>query len=152
MLLPPMRMRALPLLLLLAGCMVAQRPPPAPPPAPRFSVEAERQGNGDLCRRMADWDCENLDCPDCSAVAERARARDFGETMGALAALGLAAGFFGQQSPSPAAGNTPFANALASGAEPAPSTGFLPATRAANEVESCRATCRRCADTKLRCR
>src|SRR5882762_5760384 len=96
MLLPPMRMRALPLLLLLAGCMVAQRPPPAPPPAPRFSAEAERQGTADLCRRMADWDCENLDCPDCSAVAERARARDFGETMGALAALGLAAGFFRQ--------------------------------------------------------
>src|SRR5258707_15583943 len=124
--------------------MVGQRPPPAPPPAPRFSAEAERQGNGDLCRRMADWDCENLDCPDCSAVAEGARARDFGETMGALAALGLAAGFFGQQSPSPAAGNTPFANALASGAEPTPSIGFLMATRAANEAESFRVASSRC--------
>src|SRR5712671_4375111 len=105
MLLPPMRMRALPLLLLLTGCLVAQRPPPAPPPAPRFSVEAERQSDPDLCRRMADWDCENLDCPDCSSVAERARTRDVGEVVGALGALGLAAAFFGQQSSAPAPGN-----------------------------------------------
>src|SRR5712672_1511089 len=134
MLLPPMRMRALPLLLLLAGCMVAQRPPPAPPPAPRFSAEAERQGNGDLCRRMADWDCENLDCPDCTAVAERARARDVGEVLGALGALGLAAAFFGQQSSTPTVGKTPFADALGSGAPPAPPNGFLPATREASAV------------------
>ena len=137
------------LLLLLTGCMAAQRPPP---PAPRFSVEAERQGNADLCRRMADWDCENLDCPDCSAVAERARARDVGEVLGALGALGFAAAFFGQQASAPGTGNTPFANALASGAPPVSQNGFLPATREASEVDSCRATCRRCAETKLRCR
>src|SRR3977135_4275681 len=147
MLLPPMRMRALPLLLLLAGCMVAQRPPPAPPRAPRFSVEAERQGNADLCRRMADWDCENLDCPDCSSVAERARTRDVGEVAGALAAVGLAA-FFAQQSISPGSDKPRFADRLSSGAPPVSSNGSWPATREASEVESCRVTCRRCADTK----
>src|SRR2546421_9406209 len=105
------------LLLLLTGCMVAQRPPPPPP---RFSVEAERQSNGDLCRRMADWDCENLDCPDCSAVAERARARDVGEVMGALGALGAAAAFVGQQSGASPHSNTPFADALHSAGELAP--------------------------------
>jgi len=115
-------------------------------------VAAERQSNPDLCRRMADWDCENLDCPDCSAVAERARARDVGEVLGALGALGLAAAFVGQQSSAPAPGNIPFADALGSGAPPAPPNGFLPATREASAVDSCRATCRRCAETKLRCR
>jgi hypothetical protein len=146
-----MRKLALPLLLLFTGCVVAQRPPPPPPPAPRFSVEAERQSDPELCRRMADWDCENLDCPDCSSVAERARTRDVGEVAGALAAVGLA-GFFAQQSSSTGSGNTPFANALSSGAPPVSSNGFWPATREASEVESCRVTCRRCADTKLRCR
>ena len=146
----PSRKLALPLLVL-TGCMVAQRPPPPPPSAPRFSAEAERQSNGDLCRRMADWDCENLDCPDCSAVAERARARDVGEVMGALAALGAAAAFVGQQSSASPHSNTPFADALHSGGEPAPPNGFLPATRESSEVESCRATCRRCAETKRRC-
>lgn len=148
--LPLMRTLALPLLLLLTGCLAAQRPPPPPRPAPRFTAAAERQSDPELCRRMADWDCENMDCPECSSVAERARTRDVGEVAGALAALGLA-GFFAQQSSAPASGNTPFADALHSGAEPTPSNGFLPATREASEVESCRATCRRCAETKLRC-
>jgi hypothetical protein len=147
----PMKKLTSLLLLALAACMTAARPSPPPPPAPRFSVAAERQSDPNLCRRMADWDCENLDCPDCSAVAERARASDVGEVLGALAALGAAAAFVGQQSSAPAPGNTPFANALATGAPPAPPNGFLPATREASEVDSCRAACRRCAETKLRC-
>jgi len=147
-----MRKLALPLLLLLTSCFVAQRPPPPPRPAPRFTVEAERQGNPELCRRMADWDCENLDCPDCSSVAQQARTRDVGEVAGALAALFLGGGLAHQPSDSPSRSTTPFADALHSGAPPVASSGLLPATREASEVESCRATCRRCAETKLRCR
>src|SRR5256885_7280048 len=94
-------------LLLLVACTVAQRPPPPPRAAPRFSVEAEWQRDPDLCRRMADWDCEDLDCPDCSFVAQHARTRDVGEVVGALAALCLAS-LTGQQANSPARSATPF--------------------------------------------
>src|SRR6266852_722359 len=124
-----------PLLLLLTSCLVAQRPPPPLRPAPRFTVEAERQGNPQLCRRMADWDCENLDCPDCSSVAQQARARDVVEVVGALAALLLGGGLAHQPSDSPARSTTPFADALRSGGAPVASNGFMPATREASEVE-----------------
>jgi len=100
---------------------------------------------------MADWDCADLDCPDCSSVAQQARTRDVGEVMGALAALSLA-GLFRQQSDPSARSMTPVADALHSGGAPGATNGLVPATREASEVESCRATCRRCADTKLRCR
>jgi hypothetical protein len=137
-------------LLLLIGCAVAQRPPP-PRPAPRFSVEAEQQREPDLCRRMADWDCIGLDCPDCSSVAQKARTRDVAEIVGALAALCLAASV-GQQVDPPARSTTPFADALGVGGVPGATNGLLPATREASQVESCRATCRRCADARLHCR
>src|SRR5205823_6787968 len=74
-------------LLLLMNCTVAQRPPPPSPPFPRFSLEAEQHPDANLCRRMADWDCADLDCPDCSSVAQRVRTRDIGEFIGAVAAL-----------------------------------------------------------------
>jgi hypothetical protein len=138
-------------LLLLMACTVAQRPPPPPRPTRRFSVEAERQRDPDLCRRMADWDCIDLDCPDCSSVAQQARTRDVGEVVGALAALSLAS-LARQQSDPPARSMTPFADALHIGGVPGAPNGLMPSTREASEVESCRATCRRCADAKLRCR
>src|SRR5438128_146061 len=144
-------MRSCEPLLLLMACTVAQRPPSPPRPAPRFSVEANRQSDPDLCRRMADWDCDDLDCPDCSSVAQQARTRDVGEVAGALAALCLA-GLVHQQVDPPARSTTPFADALHSGGVPGATNGFMPSTREASQVESCRATCRRCADAKLRCR
>ena len=140
----------LPLLLLMA-CTVAQRPPFPPRPPPRFTLEAEQQGDRDLCRRMVDWDCADLDCPDCSSVAQRARTRDVGEVVGALAALCLAA-TVGQQVDPAARSTTPFADALSFGGVPGATNGLLPATREASQVESCRAACHRCADAKLRCR
>jgi hypothetical protein len=138
-------------LLLLMACMVAQRPPPPPRPAPRFSVEAEQQRDHDLCRRMSDWDCTDLDCPDCSSVAQKGRTRDLGEVVGALAALCLAASVRQQADP-PAPSTTPFADALSVGGVPGATSGLMPSTREASQVVSCRATCRRCADAKLRCR
>jgi hypothetical protein len=146
---PAMR-SCVPLLFLMA-CTVAQRPPPPPRPAPRFSVEAGEQRDPDLCRRMAAWDCIDLDCPDCTSVAQHARVRDVGEVAGALTALGLA-GLVRQQVDPPAQSKTPFADALHSGGVPGATNGLMPSTREASEVESCRATCRRCADAKLRCR
>jgi hypothetical protein len=137
-------------LLLLMSCTVAQRPSLPPLPA-RFSVEAEQQREPDLCRRMADWDCTDLDCPDCSSVAQKARTRDVGEIVGALAALFLA-GSVGRQVDPPARSTTPFADALSVGGVAGATNGLWPATREASQVESCRATCRRCADLKLRCR
>jgi hypothetical protein len=100
---------------------------------------------------MADWDCIDLDCPDCSSVAQQARARDVGEVVGALTALSLAA-LVRQQADPPPPSMTPFADALRIGGMPGASNGIVPSTRAASEVESCRATCRRCADAKLHCR
>jgi hypothetical protein len=144
-------MRSFVPLLLLMACTVAQRPPPPPRRTPRFSVEAERQRDPDLCRRMADWDCIDLDCPDCSSVAQQARTRDVGEVVGALTALFLAASVRQQTDP-PAPSMTPFADALHSGGVPGASNGIVPSTRTASEVESCRATCRSCADAKLHCR
>jgi hypothetical protein len=138
-------------LLLLTSCLVAQRPPPLPRPVPRFSVEAEQQREPDLCRRMADWDCADLDCPNCSSVAQKARTRDVGEVLGALAAICLA-GSVGRQVDPPAPSATPFADALSVGGVPGAANGLMPATREASQVESCRATCRRCAGAKLRCR
>src|SRR2546425_10559141 len=138
-------------LLLLTACTVAQRPHPPPRPAPHFSVEAERQLDPDLCRRMADWDCTDLDCPDCGSVAKQARTRDVGGGAGALTALCLAS-LVRQQGVPPASSATPFGDALQVGGVPGATNGFMPATREASHVESCRATCRRCAEAKLRCR
>jgi hypothetical protein len=140
-----------PLLLLATSCFVAQRPPPPPPPAPRFSVAAEKQRDPEMCRRMAEWDCADLDCPDCAAVARTARGRDVGEVLGAVGALVLA-GAIGRQADAPARRTMPFADDLHTGAEPGAGNGWLPATRAESTVEACRQTCRRCAATKLRCR
>src|SRR5205823_14671752 len=144
-------MRSCAPLLLFIACTVAQRPPPPPRPAPRFPVESERQLEPDLCRRMADWDCTDLDCPDCSSVAQKALTRDVGEVVGALAALCLAASVRQQVDPPPRS-MTPFADALSVGGVPGATDGLLPATREASQVESCRFACRRCAEAKLRCR
>ena len=145
------RMRSCVPLLLLTACTVAQRPPPLPRPVSHFSLEAGRQLDPGHCRRMADWDCTDLDCPDCSSVAKQARTRDVGEVVGALTALCLAS-LFRQQVDPPASSTTPFADALQVGGVPGATNGFMPATREASQVESCRATCRRCAEAKLRCR
>lgn len=144
-------MRSCLALLLLMACTVAQRPPLPPRPATRLPVELDQQGNPDLCRRIAGWDCADLDCPDCGSVAQKARTRDVSEIVGALAALGVASSVRQQTDP-PARSTTPFADALSAGGVPGAENGIAPATREAAQVESCRAACRRCADAELRCR
>jgi hypothetical protein len=139
-------------LLLLIACTVAQRPPvSASRRLPRLTAGAEWGRDPDLCRRMADWECIDLDCPDCSSVAKQARTCDVGQVAGALTALGLAS-VLRQQSDAPRASMTPFVDALNSGAAAGAANGRMPSTGEASEVDSCRAACRRCVDAKLRCR
>jgi len=99
---------------------------------------------------MAEWDCLDLDCPDCPTVAQRAHARDVAGVLAALGALGLASSVR-PESASGAHGPTPFADALHSGAEPVAANGLVPSTRAQSVVESCRITCRRCTAAKQLC-
>jgi len=140
-----------PLLLLVTGCFAAQRPPPPPPPEPRFSLAAERQRDPEMCRRMAEWDCLGLDCPDCPSVAQSARTRDVLEVLGTLGALGLAGAARPDTTPAARPSSTPFADALHSGSEPiTPSFGGL-SLRAESAVESCRIVCRRCATARDSC-
>src|SRR5438105_4539435 len=110
----------LPLLSLMA-CTVAQRPPPPQPQ--RFSLQVEQQRDPDLCRRMAGWECTDLDCPDCGTVAQQARARDVGEVASAFAALCLAS-LVAHEADPPARGATPFADALEVGGVPGATNGL----------------------------
>ena len=103
-----------------------------------------------MCRRMAEWDCLGLDCPDCAKVAEGARRRDVLEVLGALGAMGLASSARHESVPT-APPNTPFADALHSASEPIPVSGPWPATRAESAAESCRLVCQRCATAKEHC-
>jgi len=140
-----------PLLLLVTGCFTAPRPPPPPPPEPRFALAAERQRDPEMCRRMAEWDCLGLDCPDCPSVAQSARTRDVLEVLGTLGALGLAGSLHAETAPARPAASTPFADALHSGSEPiTPGFGGI-SLRAESAVESCRIVCRRCAAAKASC-
>ncbi len=140
-------MRRLALLIGSIGCFPQAYRPPLPASAPRFSLQAQETRDATLCARMANWDCLDLDCPDCAAVAAKARGRDVIEligAMGAVAGLGTGTG----TSPT----LTPFANALSSGADPLGSPGLgWPALREASAVQACQGTCRRCAQARLRC-
>jgi hypothetical protein len=125
-----MRMRLAALLLLVAGC-VGVHPPPPPPPEPRFTLAALQQHDPEMCRRMAEWDCFGLDCPDCESEASRARAHDVIEIVGAIGAIALAG---------------------AAHAQTDPQSGPLQlSTRADTVVETCKVMCRRCEATKQLC-
>lgn len=100
-----------------------------------------------MCRNMADWDCLDLDCPDCAGEAERARATDILEVLGALTAIGLARAAHPQSEPT-FSGKTPFADMLHSGGAPV-SLGL--SLRADSAIEACRITCRGCAAVKQLC-
>lgn len=138
------RMRRLLPILVLATACTASRPPLPPPPPPRFTIAALQQKDPELCRAMAEWDCEGLDCPDCKAQEKSARKQDLVEGIAATA-LSLVA----KAPPAPPPGPN-YADALSSGESLVPTNGGY-VIRAESVVEACQVTCGRCETTRKLC-